>query len=120
MRIETINGEGVTFMEVTGEVDLAVADELRAAGLAALTPSARTLRIDLHGVTFMDSSGIAALVAIHKAAGTRHTVVVQNSQPQVRRIFEITGLTSVFESHPVAASGGRRVGQPNAADSVSP
>ena len=98
MRILTTTNEGVTFLYVSGEVDLSVADELRNAGLAALSPLTGTLRIDLSGVTFMDSSALGALVMIRNAAADHHTVVVENAQPQVHRVLKITGLDQVFES----------------------
>ncbi len=47
----------------------------------------------------MDSTALGALIAIRNAAGDHHAVVVQNAQPNVRRIFEITGLADIFESH---------------------
>ena len=99
MVITTAVKNGVAFMEVAGELDLAVADEFKEAGLAALTPAADTLVIDLHGVTFMDSTALGALIAIRNAAGEHYAFVVQNAQPNVRRIFEITGLAHTFDKH---------------------
>jgi anti-sigma B factor antagonist len=99
MLITTAVSEGVASMQVAGELDLAVADEFREAGLAALTPAVGSLVIDLHGVTFMDSTALGALIAIRNAAGEHHAVMVQNAQPNVQRIFEITGLADIFESH---------------------
>ena len=96
MNVSTSVGEGVAFVEVTGELDLSTADELREAVLAAMAPAVGTIRIDLHGVTFMDSTGLGALIAARNAAGAHYTVVVQNPQPQVRRVFEITALDKVF------------------------
>jgi anti-sigma B factor antagonist len=96
MHITTSNSEGVTVLEVTGEVDLSTADELRDAGTAALTPYGGTVRIDLAGVTFMDSTGLAALIAVYQHAGDRHRVLVQNPRPNVQRLFEITGLDQIF------------------------
>ncbi len=43
MVITTAVNEGVAFMQVTGELDLAVADEFREAGLAALTQQSAPL-----------------------------------------------------------------------------
>lgn len=98
MRITTETVEGVTFLTVNGELDVATADELRQAGVDALTPITGTLRIDLSGVPFIDSAGLGALIGIRNAAGSSVTVLVQNAQPQVRRVLEITGLDHIFES----------------------
>jgi anti-sigma B factor antagonist len=97
MRIATSTSDGVTLLEVTGEVDLANADQLRDAAIAALTPSGGTLRIDLAGVTFMDSMGLAALVMVYRHAGSQR-VLIENPQPNVQGVFTITGLDRVFES----------------------
>jgi anti-sigma B factor antagonist len=100
VRITSTTAEGVTVLEVSGEVDLETADQLREAAINALSPYAGTLRIDLAGVTFMDSSGLAALIQIRKRAGAAHQVVIQNPRPNVQRILAITGLDKVFEGRP--------------------
>ncbi len=96
LQTHTTMDEGVAFIEVTGEIDLSSAEELRETVLAAMTPAVGTIRIDLSGVTFMDSTGLAALIAARNAAGAHYSVIAQNPQPQVRRVFEVTGLNTVF------------------------
>jgi anti-anti-sigma factor len=96
MRITTSTTNGVTVLEVTGEVDLSSADQLRDTAIAALTPYGGTLRIDLAGVSFMDSTGLGALMAVYDHAGDQHRVLIQNPRRNVRRILEITGLDQVF------------------------
>jgi anti-sigma B factor antagonist len=103
MHLDVIVDEGVTYLNVAGEVDLAVADDLRAAGIAALTPLAGTLRIDLSGVTFMDSTGLSALVAINKAAGDKHTVVLDRPSSRVSRVLEVSGLNRVLRVNATVA-----------------
>jgi anti-sigma B factor antagonist len=97
MRITTSTSDGVTVLEVAGEVDLSSADQLRDTAIAALTPYGGTLRIDLAGVTFMDSTGLRALMAIYEYAGDQHRVLIQNPRRNVQRILEITGLDQIFE-----------------------
>ena len=101
MRIDTIISDGVAFMTVAGEIDLAVAYELRAMGEMALSPFVGTLRIGLAGVTFLDSTAISALVAIrNKADETHHVVILENPSPRVRRILKLTGLDETFTIEP--------------------
>jgi anti-sigma B factor antagonist len=59
-----IDSYGVwTVVHPAGEVDLAVAPELRETILEAMTQDhARRLAIDLSQVTFLDSSGISVLI----------------------------------------------------------
>jgi anti-sigma B factor antagonist len=95
MRITSTAAAGVTELAVFGEVDLATADELFAAGTKALSADCAALRIDLAGVTFMDSTGLAALVKINNQAAGR-PVLIQNPRPNVLRVFEVTALDKVF------------------------
>lgn len=96
MRIDSNFDEGVTFLMVAGDVDVATADELRQAGEQAITEATGTLRIDLSGVTFLDSSGIAALVRIRNTAADSTTLILENPPPRVVKVLELTGLADVF------------------------
>lgn len=83
---------------VAGEVDLATAHllrdrlggVLREHGLAALD-------VDLAAVTFLDCTGISALVAVRNAAIQAGCQMrITHPQPIVRRVLEVTGLLGVF------------------------
>src|SRR6266496_3765460 len=62
--IKVVRAEQATTLEVAGEVDLSTAEELTQAGLDALAEGARAVIVDLTDVTFLDSSGLAALITI--------------------------------------------------------
>ena len=69
--ISVSQNDGTSIVRMSGELDLASSDRLSAL-LAEL--SDRTVVVDLAGLTFIDSSGIAALVAAKdrlQSAGTR-------------------------------------------------
>ena len=88
---------GRTVLAVAGEIDTQTSDELRAA-VDELDVSHRTLVLDLHGVEFVDSSGLGALLGIKKQqerAGGR-LLLARLSAP-VARIIEITRMDRVFE-----------------------
>ena len=55
--------------------------------------------LDLHGVSFVDSSGLGVLVGalkrLREAGGERFVIV--GAQDAVRKIFTITGLNTLFE-----------------------
>ena len=83
---------------VVGEVDLATAHLLRDRLLGVLREHApAVLDVDLAGVTFLDCTGVSALVAVRNAA-TRsgRQVRVTHPQPIVRRVLDVTGLLSVL------------------------
>ncbi len=84
--------DGVAFIRLAGEVDLAVADEVRRLGMGAIN-DVETVRIDLSAVTFLDSTGLSALIAIGNAAtASGRALILEKPAPNVYRIFELTGL----------------------------
>jgi anti-anti-sigma factor len=100
--IETSTTGDVLVLAVTGEVDMATAPELaRAIGL--VSDHARGVIVDFTEVTFLDSSGLNALVRGQREVaeqGIAFNIVVPPGSP-VLRVFEITQLT---ESLAVVAS----------------
>ena len=77
---------------VAGEVDIATVTRLRES-LFGLTASGRTLVVDLDQVSFIDSSGLAALVgSARRAAAHGASLQVVCARPQTRQLFRLTGL----------------------------
>jgi anti-sigma B factor antagonist len=83
----------------SGEICGAASEALRAAGVAKLMDaSERVLAVDLAAVTFMDSSGLSALVAIRNAAiATGSRVVLHAPSARALKALEITGLLIAFD-----------------------
>ncbi len=78
-------------VSVAGELDLATAPELRAALDVAEDGEAQAITLDLSGVTFMDSTGVAVLVeytARSRADGDRIRIL---AGPAVARVLEVSG-----------------------------
>ena len=81
---------------VAGELDASTSPTLDAA-FAELPAGSGQVAVDLGDVTFIDSSGLRVLIALSdRAAAKGRTVVVSRASSSVRRLFEITGLESVF------------------------
>lgn len=80
-----------------GEIDMHVAQELRGILRKASETKPALVLVDLAGVPFMDSSGIATIVEalkiVRKGAGK---LKVENCQDAVRDTFEIAGLTEIL------------------------
>lgn len=93
---EEIRGD-VCVLRVAGEIDMASADVFRDRLLAGLE-RVDSLEVDLSRVTFMDSSGLSALVQMHKkAAASDKKVVLVDLSAITARLLEITGLRDVFD-----------------------
>jgi anti-sigma B factor antagonist len=92
------DGDDQVLITADGEIDLHTEPLLRKALFTALAhDSAHTVLVDISGVTFLDSTGIGALVkAHHAAAGTNRTVRLRNPQPLATRVLRVTGLEQTF------------------------
>jgi len=85
-------------IRVVGEVDLYSSPELRKAILKAVPFSEGGLAIDMEGVTYIDSSGVATLVEGLRSArehGTGFALV--SPSPAVMQVLELARLDSIFE-----------------------
>jgi stage II sporulation protein AA (anti-sigma F factor antagonist) len=83
---------------VNGEIDLAAAPELlRRLDEAIGAGVSGSIEIDFGGVSFVDSSGLAVLVAAQRRArAAGGEVAVVNVRPTVRPVFELSGLDKVL------------------------
>jgi anti-sigma B factor antagonist len=84
-------------VQVTGEVDLYTSPALRKEVLAAVRKSPETA-IDLSGVAYMDSSGVATLVeGLQASASAGNRFVLQAPSSAVMKVLQLSRLDSVFE-----------------------
>src|SRR4051794_33989063 len=96
MNMET-NGDTVCVSSVMrlGEAN---ARDFREWVLAELQQGFKSITVDLSQTTFIDSSGLGALVSLHKAAAGRHgTLCLLNPQPPVQQILALTRLDRLFQ-----------------------
>jgi anti-sigma B factor antagonist len=90
--LESLNGNAVVVL--VGELDLATAPELARVLGPLLADGPLELIVECAGLAFIDSSGLAVLVAAqNRLQGRGGRLAVRSLQPQARRIFEIVGLT---------------------------
>jgi len=85
--------------EVSGEIDIASASLLREALLLAIRCHGPAIRVDLRGVTFLDCSGINALLATARRArleGGRMRII--NPSATAIRVITLLGLKDVLTS----------------------
>lgn len=85
-----------------GEIDMTTVDTLTDTLITALRQE-KPLHIDVNlaEVTFMDSSGVNALMAcraIAEQAGCR--ITVSRARPTVHRLFTLTGVSHLFGLQP--------------------
>lgn len=97
------DGVGRTVLSLSGALDLLTRDEVVTAGLSALeTGSAPGVVLDLSGITFMDSTGIGALVELATRADEMHgQLTVRAPSARALRVLQLTGLDTVLPIEPI-------------------
>jgi anti-anti-sigma factor len=108
LRFTTIHLADETVVEVTGELDVLCADELFDTIRRAHEVHGHDVTVDLAGVSFMDSRGLATLVrAQRQLATTRASLRLQNPRVGVAKALEVTGVTAYLEQvqQPDGAAG---------------
>jgi anti-sigma B factor antagonist len=92
LTIRTRREPGCVIVTVAGEIDIATAGRLRER-LTALAAGGLPLIADLDRVSFIDATGLGALVgAARRAAEQGVSLHVVCDQPQTRRLFRVTAL----------------------------
>jgi len=87
-----------SLIRVAGEVDLYSSPELRKAILKATSSAKGELAIDLSGVTYIDSSGVATLVeGLRSAREHDASFALVAPSSAVMQVLELARLDSVFE-----------------------
>jgi anti-anti-sigma factor len=100
LRTRTETADGTAVVSVQGEVDLVSSDQLRRVLDDALQETPR-VTLDLTELTFIDSSGLSALVDAHrKARDAGGTLTLRHPTPMLRRLLDITRLETLLVIEP--------------------
>jgi anti-sigma B factor antagonist len=86
-------------ISIRGELDLAAAARLKAA-LVALSsvPNRRGIVLDLSDLSYLDSTGLAVLIAFRRRLDSSQRLAIANASRQVTRLLTLTGLLSSFDT----------------------
>lgn len=85
-------------------IDAAAAIQFRDAMRSATEAGHRRVVLDLARVTFVDSSGLGAIISAMKHLGGDRTLELAGLQPAVVKVFRLTRLDEIVKIHPDAAS----------------
>ncbi|GIE78343.1 hypothetical protein Aph02nite_42930 [Actinoplanes philippinensis] len=111
MRIVRLDDGEVTRLMLRGELDLDTGDLFEEQVAAALGDRPEELVVDLHGLTFCDSSGIDVLLAARETAA-RAGIAFRAHRPRgiVLRSLTVTGVHDLLVGEPGSdreTAGGR-------------
>ena len=98
LRIQRIPDERGIIVQLAGELDLESAPELDRQLRELEEAKPARLLIDLSGLEFMDSTGLAVMVrAARSARDNGHRLSLRPGPTQVQRLFELTGVAERFD-----------------------
>jgi anti-sigma B factor antagonist len=99
MNTASRTSKGTTIVDVAGNIDFGNSRDLRKTLLESLKDTNR-LAINLIAVKYIDSSGLASLLEVLKAArDTQKKLVLFGLTVAVREVLQLTRLNGVFEIH---------------------
>jgi len=90
----------ITLVSVeAARIDAAVAIQFKEKMRGISETAAERVVLDLSTVTFLDSSGLGAVVAVMKHLDPDATLELASLNPAVAKVFRLTRLDSVFTIH---------------------
>lgn len=99
MQISARHSDKTTIFDVTGDIDLANSPQVRKALLTEVREK-RTPRVilNLSGVRYIDSSGVASLVEGLKASrDLNQRFILFGLSPSAREVLQLSRLLKIFE-----------------------
>lgn len=107
MTYKVTEEHGYAIVHLVGDIDLSCSAEVRRTLLERLAAAQPTL-VDMSGVSYIDSSGIASLVEAYQTARKKHLEfgLVAVSEPALS-VLELARLDKVFPIHATAGTSAR-------------
>ena len=91
--IDVVSQHDIIRVAPVGEIDLATVGQLRARIGELLSAGPSRLVLDLHGVTFMDSTGLRLVLELLQSSRENHwELSLTEVPPAVQRVFELSGV----------------------------
>ncbi len=98
MEVKSLNLEGVWVVEVVGEINLSTSQDLKK---SFEKMPVKKIVVDLTGVSYIDSSGLATLVELLKKTKSQGgSMGLAGMSEKVKSLFEITKLDKLFQIYP--------------------
>jgi anti-sigma B factor antagonist len=80
-------------------IDAAVAIQFKEQMRDLVRAAPSRVLLDLSGVTFLDSSGLGAVVAVMKLLGPDRRLELSGLTPTVEKVFRLTRMDTIFTIH---------------------
>jgi anti-sigma B factor antagonist len=101
LTVRDISAGGHHRLLLAGELDIASTPILEATIASLCDNGTSAIVLDLSELTFMDSTGLRAVLAADRLCGGKgHSFSVAGAGGPVRRLFELTGVTDALQFEP--------------------
>jgi len=98
MKLQIEQQDNATIVQIHGSVDMAGAERLREGLLDAATDAPGRVIVDLQHMTFINSLGLGALIAMFlQCRKDGKPLSLVSPQPKIVRMLELTRLTKIFD-----------------------
>jgi anti-sigma B factor antagonist len=99
LTLETVKSSDEIVVRCSGRITSTSSPTLQSK-VRALIPEADRIVLDLTDVTYLDSSGLGALVSVYLSAKRQHCDLrLINLNQRLKELFRLTRLAKVFEGH---------------------
>lgn len=95
----TDSGDTRVVQVIDNRIDAAVAIQFKDAMRAETDGGPERVVLDLSQVSFIDSSGLGAVVAAKKLLNGNHILELAGLTPVVAKVFKLTRMDTVFKIH---------------------
>ncbi|WP_430783186.1 STAS domain-containing protein [Actinoplanes sp. G11-F43] len=90
-----------TTLDLDGDIDISTVERVRVALIEAVAARPHRIVVNMSGVSFIDSTGLGALISGFQRARDSHIdFVLAEPSPQVRQILVLSGLLEVVPITP--------------------
>ena len=97
LKLQVSKKDDATVVACSGRLTMGAAANFKSHVKGLMRESKRVV-VDFSGVTYMDSSGLGAVVSVYVASKSAHSELqLINFNQQIRKLFGLTNLLSLFE-----------------------
>ena len=98
MDVQITNENGKSLVVLNGRLDTTNAGQFQQDIQPLMEGENPQIEIDCTGMEYTSSQGLRMFLMLQKSVNSRKgTLVMQNMQPQVREVFDITGFSNIIK-----------------------
>lgn len=98
MKVNKVAKENYVILELAGEVNFNCVADFKKAFTEVLEQGPANILVNMQGVSYIDSCGIASFVESHQKSKAKNiSFKLYGVSPKVKKVFEVTKLGKLFQ-----------------------